>query len=138
MKILLFNEITTDFNYYDYPNKWIDEETGVEYYSYFEENDTEAIKRYVEFEKKVLKSWHDRFFNCYKKSQGKKTSQIKKIFRDEFDNNATDYPSFDGGFILEKIQNWNDLAVFLLYFIHSNGMNICKSVESKIPFLNIK
>lgn len=137
MKILLFNEITTDFNHYDYPNKWVDEETGVVYYSYFKENDTEAIKRYVKFEKKVLKSWHNRLLICYENSKGKKTSQIKQIFRDEFDNEATDYPSYNGGFILEKIQNWSDDRG-LLYFIHTNGRNMYKSVESKIPFLNIK
>ena len=132
-RILLFDgDVTTNFNYYDYSNKWVDEETGVEYYSYFEENDTEVIKRYVKFEKKVLKSWHNRLLICYKKSKGKKTVQIKQIFRDEFDNETTDYPSYDGGFILEKIQNWkNDRG--LLYFIHTNGSIMYKSVESKIP-----
>jgi len=136
MKILLFSEVTTNFNYHDYPNKWIDEETGVEYYSYFEENDTETIRQHVESEKRLLKSWHNTLLICYEKSKGKKTSQIKQIFRDEFDNEATDYPSYDGGFILEKIQNWSDDRG-LLYFIHKNGTMMYKSIEWKMPFLKL-
>jgi hypothetical protein len=136
--ILLFNgEVTTNFNHNDYSSKWLDEESGVEYYSYFEANKTETIKKFVEFELKNLKYWHDIFFNCYEMSQNKTKNKIQEIFRNEMGSFNVDFASYDGGFILEKIANWSDDKESLLYFINTNGKRLYKAIQSKIPLLNI-
>ena len=137
-RILLFNvEVTTNFNHNDYPSKWLDEESGVEYYSYFEANKTETIKEFVEFELKNLKYWHDIFLKCYEMSQNKTKNKIQEIFRNGMGACNVDFASYDGGFILEKIANWSDDKESLLYFINTNGKRLYKAIQLKIPFLNI-
>jgi hypothetical protein len=146
-RILLFNgEVTTNFNHNDYSSKWLDEESGVEYYSYYEANKTETIKEFVEFELKNLKYWHDIFFICYEMSQNKTKNKIQEIFKNEmgsfnvdFGMGAcnVDFASYDGGFILEKIANWSNDKESLLYFINTNGKRLYKAIQLKIPLLNI-
>jgi len=146
-RILLFNgDVTTNFNHNDYSSKWLDEESGVEYYSYYEGNKTETIKEFVKFELKILKSWHNIFLKCYEMSQNKTKNKIQEIFRNNmgaynFVNEMgacnVDFASYNGGFILEEIANWSDDKESLLYFINTNGKRLYKAIESKIPFLYI-
>jgi len=144
-RILLFNgDVTTNFNHNDYSSKWLDEETGVEYYSYYKANKTETIKNFVKYELKYLEYWHDIFLKCYEMSQNKTKNKIQEIFRNKMgaynvENMGAyvDFASYDGGYILEKIANWSDDKESLLYFINTNGKRLYKALQSKIPFLYI-